>query len=200
MSSTENSPLDALRKDISQLDEQLLLLFAKRRELVRDVASMKTKHGIKLRDKVRENALLSQLIRLGKEKNLDSHFILDIFHRIIDDSLQVQESFLQSENKSPSNDELKVAHLGKAGSYSYLASDKHFAHSEQQIVHLCCDDFQEAINLVIDNKAAVAVLPIENTTSGGINEVYDLLIDCPLHIVGEETLKVEHCLISIIPP
>jgi len=68
--------------------------------------------------------------------------------------------------------------------------------NKQPIKHLCCDDFNEAINLVIDDKADAVVLPIENTTSGGINEVYDLLVDCPLHIIGEETLKVEHCLIS----
>ena len=196
MSDTENSPLLGLRKDISQLDEDLLSLLSKRRDLVRDVASTKTQHGIKLRDKVRENELLSRLIRLGKDKNLDSHFILDIFHRIIDDSLQVQEAFLQAENKPIHSNDFKVAHLGNEGSYSYLASDKHFAHSQTAIEHICCDDFQEVLNQVIDGNANVAVLPIENTTSGGINEVYDLLIDCPLHIIGEENLKVEHCLIS----
>jgi len=185
-----------VRKDISQLDTQLLSLFSTRRELVRTVAKIKTEHGIPLRDKGRENELLSRLIRLGKEQNLDSHFILDIFHRLIDDSLQVQEAFLQSENKPVQKDSFKVTHLGKEGSYSYLASDKYYAHSEQKINHICCDDFQEVINLVVEGHADAAVLPIENTTSGGINEVYDLLIDCPLHIVGEETLKVEHCLIS----
>jgi len=196
MSDTENSPLLGLRKDISQLDEDLLSLLSKRRDLVRDVASTKTQHGIKLRDKVRENELLSRLIRLGKDKNLDSHFILDIFHRIIDDSLQVQEAFLQAENKPIHGDDFRVAHLGNEGSYSYLASAKHFSHSQKAIEHICCDDFQEVINQVIDGNANVAVLPIENTTSGGINEVYDLLTDCPLHIIGEENLKVEHCLIS----
>ena len=196
MNKSDKSPLDGVRKEISELDEQLLNLFSKRRDLVRDVASTKTKHAIKLRDKVRENDLLSRLIRLGKEKNLDSNFILDIFHRIIDDSLQVQEAFLQGEDDLPDEKILKVAHLGNAGAYSYLASDKHFSHSKHSIEHLCCDDFLSAMNLVIDDKADVVVLPIENTTSGGINEVYDLLVDCPLHIVGEETLKVEHCLIS----
>ncbi|MCP3675947.1 MAG: prephenate dehydratase, partial [Gammaproteobacteria bacterium] len=196
MSDTENSPLLGLRKDISQLDEDLLSLLSKRRDLVRDVASTKTKHGIKLRDKVRENELLSRLIRLGKDKNLDSHFILDIFNRIIDDSLQVQKAFLQAENTPIHSNDFKVAHLGNEGSYSYLASDKHFAHSQSVVEHICCDDFQEVLNQVVDGNANVAVLPIENTTSGGINEVYDLLIDCPLHIIGEENLKVEHCLIS----
>jgi len=190
------SPLLEVRHSISHVDEQLLNLLAERRELVRNVASMKTKHGIKLRDKVRENELLSQLIRLGKHKNLDSHFILDIFHRIIDDSLQVQEAFLQNIEQNQVSGDFKAAHLGEQGAYSYLAADKHFAHSHSGLTHVCCDEFSEIIEHVINGSADVGVLPIENTTSGGINEVYDLLIDCPLHIVGEETLKVEHCLIS----
>ncbi|PCJ47143.1 MAG: prephenate dehydratase [Gammaproteobacteria bacterium] len=196
MSSTDNSPLDVLRKEISQLDEQLLTLFSKRRELVRNVAATKTQHGIMLRDKVRENELLSRLIRLGKAKNLDSHYILDLFHRIIDDSLQIQESFLQGESNQSADTHIKVAHLGAEGSYSYLASDNHYSHSKKSIEHLCCDDFTEAVNHVIEGNADVTLLPIENTTSGGINEVYDLLVECPLHIIGEEMLKVEHCLIS----
>jgi chorismate mutase/prephenate dehydratase len=198
MSNSDNSPLTTLRKEISQLDEELLTLFSKRRELVRDVAATKTKHGIMLRDKVRENDLLSRLIRLGKDKNLDSHFILDLFHRIIDDSLQIQEAFLQGENNTATETVIKVAHLGAEGSYSYLASDNHFSHSAKSIEHLCCDDFKEAVTHVIEGRADVTLLPIENTTSGGINEVYDLLKDCPLSIVGEELLRVEHCLISNI--
>ncbi len=196
MKSSDESPLQGVRTQISQLDTQLLSLFSRRRELVRQVAKIKTDHGIPLRDKGRENELLSRLIRLGKDQNLDSHFILEIFHRIIDDSLQVQEAFLQRQDKPVHEGDYKVAHLGKEGSYSYLACDKYYSHSESNINHICCEDFQEAMNLVVEGRADATILPIENTTSGGINEVYDLLIDCPLHIIGEETLKVEHCLIS----
>ena len=75
-----SNPLDNIRVDISNLDKELLRLLAERRELVRQVASIKTEHGIPLRDKNRENELLSHLIRLGQEKNLDSHFILSLIH------------------------------------------------------------------------------------------------------------------------
>jgi chorismate mutase/prephenate dehydratase len=191
-----NQPLDNVRVEISALDKELLKLLAKRRDLVRRVAEIKTEHQIPLRDKPRENALLSHLIRLGKEYQLDSHYILDIYHRIIDDSLQVQQAYLQTKMGQNTTGELHVAHLGDEGSYSYVASDKHFATSGQGITHICCDDFAEAIEQVVEGKADVALLPIENTTSGGINDVYDLLVDCPLHIVGEELLKIEHCLIG----
>ena len=191
-----NQPLDEIRVEISTLDKNLLKLLSSRRDLVRRVAELKTQHQIPLRDKQRENELLSKLIRLGQEENLDSHFILDIFHRIIDDSLQVQQAYLQNIVSETQTGDLRVAHLGEEGSYSYVAADKHYAATGFQISHICCDDFPEAIEQVTDDNADVAMLPIENTTSGGINEVYDLLVDCPLHIVGEELLKVEHCLIA----
>ena len=41
------------------------------------------------------------------------------------------------------------------------------------------------------------MLPIENTTSGGINEVYDLLLHTTLSIVGEEKFQVKHCLVAL---
>lgn len=189
-------PLDNIRIAISDLDRKLLKLLADRRDLVRQVAELKTEHGIPLRDKPRENQLLSKLIRLGREEQLDSHYILDIFHRVIDDSLQVQQAYLQERATETPIAEIRVAHLGDAGSYSYLASEKHFATSAGTIHHLSCDDFAETMTTVIDGLADVAILPIENTTSGGINEVYDLLVDCPLHIIGEELLKIEHCLIA----
>ena len=65
-----SNPLDNIRVDINNLDDDLLRLLAKRRELVREVARIKTEHGIPLRDKSRENELLSHLIRLGQEKEL----------------------------------------------------------------------------------------------------------------------------------
>jgi chorismate mutase/prephenate dehydratase len=191
-----SNPLDNIRVDINNLDDDLLRLLAKRRELVREVARIKTEHGIPLRDKSRENELLSHLIRLGQEKELDSHFILDIFHRIIDDSLLVQQSFLQNIVTTDDHADIRISHLGDEGAYSYLAAEKHFATANKSIHHVGCDDFSEVIQRVIENDADVAMLPIENTTSGGINEVYDLLIDCPLSIVGEELLKIEHCLIA----
>ncbi|NNJ71964.1 MAG: chorismate mutase, partial [Enterobacterales bacterium] len=143
-------PLDNIRIAINDLDRELLKLLADRRDLVRQVAEVKTKHGIALRDKTRENQLLSKLIRLGREEQLDSHYILDIFHRVIDDSLQVQQAYLQERVTDVDFGDIKVAHLGDEGSYSYLASEKHFATSANTILHLSCDDFAETMATVVD--------------------------------------------------
>ena len=43
----------------------------------------------------------------------------------------------------------------------------------------------------------LAVLPIENTSAGSINEVYTVLREHDLFIVGEENWKVDHCLAAV---
>ncbi len=57
--------------------------------------------------------------------------------------------------------------------------------------------FDEVVEAVEDESADYAVFPIENTTSGSINEVYDSLTNGNLYIIGEEIFPVKHCLIGL---
>jgi chorismate mutase/prephenate dehydratase len=57
--------------------------------------------------------------------------------------------------------------------------------------------FQEAVEAVEKGACDLGILPIENTTSGGINDVYDLLLNSRVSIVGEEKFTVKHCLIGL---
>ena len=43
------------------------------------------------------------------------------------------------------------------------------------------------------------MLPIENTTAGSINDIYDILGASNLHIIGEEIIKIVHCLLAVEP-
>lgn len=56
--------------------------------------------------------------------------------------------------------------------------------------------FEEVVRAVETGEADYAMLPVENTTSGGINEVYDALLHTTLYIIGEEKFHVKHCLVS----
>jgi chorismate mutase/prephenate dehydratase len=59
------------------------------------------------------------------------------------------------------------------------------------------DSFREAADAVVHGTADLALLPIENTTAGSINETYDLLADGKLHITGEVVSSIEHCLLAL---
>lgn len=88
---------------------------------------------------------------------------------------------------------LKVAYQGTQGAYSHLASQKLFAASE----FIACQDFQTAIRLVEDGKADRAVIPVENSTAGRVEEIYRLLPKTHLTIIAEHFEPVSHCLLAL---
>ena len=57
--------------------------------------------------------------------------------------------------------------------------------------------FRDAMEEVASGKADYAVLPIENSTEGIVTDIYDLLTEYQLYIVGEQGMKVEHVLLGI---
>jgi chorismate mutase/prephenate dehydratase len=189
-------PLEQLRKAITETDNKLLETIAARQKLTMEVAQTKVKHHIPVRDQLREEQLLIRLIKQGQNVGLDPHFVTKLFHVIIEDSVLNQQSMLAQWANPDSQRVLnRVAFLGEKGSYSYLATQKYFARRSGDIAEMGCKSFAEIIQKVENNTADYAVLPIENTSSGSINEVYDQLQHTRLNIVGELTHPINHALL-----
>ncbi len=188
-----------LREKINQLDSGLIKLLAQRRKLSKEVIVVKETFHKPIRDQQREAELLNRLIKAGKKEGLDSHFLSKVFYEIIEDSVRLQQNFVQTKlnTKSEKKKAIKIAIQGIEGSYSYLASQKYFTHFNSELTFVFKKLFDEVIDSVEKGEADYAVLPIENTTSGGINEVYDLLLHTTLSIVGEEKFQVKHCLVAL---
>ncbi len=89
---------------------------------------------------------------------------------------------------------LRVAFQGVPYSYSWLAARKYLASLDVEGLLVGHRSFGEAVGALKRGGADRAFLPIENTTAGSINQVYDLLLRHRIFIVGEETWKVDHCL------
>ncbi|SHO55233.1 prephenate dehydratase [Vibrio quintilis] len=191
--------LEDIRLRLNELDDQLLQLLSERRKLSIEVVKNKVKTSKPVRDAVREQQLLTKLIHNGHEHyQLDAPYITKIFHTIIEDSVLLQQSYLQNLENPPSDQSPKcrVAFLGAKGSYSHLATREYFSRKNVDLVELNSEHFKDITQTVESGHADYGVLPIENTSSGSINEVYDLLQNTTLHIVGELTLTIEHCLLS----
>lgn len=86
-----------------------------------------------------------------------------------------------------------IALQGEIGSFSEMAALQYFGPS---IELLSCNSFDEVGEQVKSGKANYAILPIENSQTGGINHVHDLLLNENLFAIGEVILKIEHCLIA----
>ena len=189
--------LDQCRKDINNLDKSLLELLAQRRAISRKVIEDKLERGLDLRDPKREGEVLETLIKAGRELGLDAHFVTRVFHEIIADSVRSQESFLQT-NLNPATEKLLcIAYQGVEGAYSYLAGEKFFRGQLDNCSFEGYKNFSDVVAAVENGQADYAILPIENTTAGSINAVYDLLLATKLSIVGEEVFPVQHCLLGI---
>ena len=189
--------LNEIRKEITTLDQDLLTLFAKRRALTLNVAKSKVQQVRPIRDPQREQELLIRLIKQGKEVGLDAHYVTKIFQTIIEDSVLNQQAYLQTlANPLLQLPTVSVAFLGDKGSYSYLASHRYFSRRAEKIIESGCKNFSDIFQQVESGQVDYGMLPVENTSSGSINEVYDLLQHTNLSIVGEITQPVEHCLLS----
>ncbi|MGK9174664.1 bifunctional chorismate mutase/prephenate dehydratase [Yokenella regensburgei] len=192
---TSENPLLDLRSKISALDEKLLSLLAERRELAVEVGKAKLASHRPVRDIDRERDLLERLIELGKSHHLDAHYITRLFQLIIEDSVLTQQALLQHHLNKINPHSARIAFLGPKGSYSHLAARQYAARHFEQFIESGCPKFQDIFNQVETGQADYAVVPLENTSSGAINDVYDLLQHTTLSIVGELTIPIDHCVL-----
>lgn len=191
-------PLEEIRVNITRIDNELLKLLAERRSLSLMVARSKVGTSKPVRDAEREEALLHRLVSQGKQvHNIDPTYVLRIFHTIIEDSVLVQQAYLQTV-MNPGNGAgavARIAFLGPKGSYSHQAQASYFARKQITGVDVSCASFREILSVVDQGNADYGILPIENACSGSITDVYDQLQHTTLSIVGEVTLPLDHSLL-----
>ncbi|PSW09571.1 prephenate dehydratase [Photobacterium sanctipauli] len=191
--------LDDIRKNVSRIDNEIIKLLAERRQVSLQVAKSKIQTAKPVRDLQREQELLLRLIETGKAQQLDAQYVTQIFHAIIEDSVLFQQAYLQKlTNPESLQPVARVSFLGAKGSYSNLASRNYFSKKQTKLVEISCSTFRDVLHVVETGNADYGVLPIENTSSGSINEVYDLLQHTSLSIVGEITQPIEHCLLTAV--
>ena len=185
--------LTSLRDRIEAVDRQLIALVAERLKIVEDVAAAKLAAASPFRDREREDLLLQRLRALAISAGLDAHQIERMYRVIMDMSVAHQEATVRNRSDAP----LRIAYQGVEGSYSHLAAQRRYAGRAGGALLSGHDTFRGAADAVTTGAADLALLPIENTTAGSINETYDLLAAGALHITGEVISAIEHCLLAL---
>jgi len=187
--------LDALRQEVDHIDDGILGLLAERRQVARKIAAAKQRAERPFRDDTREESLLIERLAAAGKYDLEPDLVSRVWEQIMADSLRVQFDFVQS-TVNGRRDRISIAIQGVEGSNSHHAAIA-LTPDMQHRQYIACARFGDAMTAVRDGRANIAVLPIENTTSGAIAEVYDLLLDTKLSIVGEVKLHVNHCLVGV---
>ena len=88
---------------------------------------------------------------------------------------------------------MKVAFQGERGAYSEVAAIRYFG---DNIELLPCKTLLEVFDSVINSNADYAIVPVENSIEGSVNEAYDLLLEKDLNAIGEVYVRIIHCLIT----
>jgi chorismate mutase/prephenate dehydratase len=193
-SDSDRSPLDDLRDRLDATDRGLVDLLAERQRLVRDVASVKQDdRALPLYDPARERDLLGRVQRLAEEAGLDGYFASTVFRRILDHSVRVQAA----EQNGAAQGGMRVAFQGEDGCYSHAAARRHLAGQNAQFRGY--RTFAHTVEALRRGEVDRAVLPVENTVAGPIEDVLDLIAERGLVLVGEEIVRVEHCLLATEP-
>ncbi|WP_420455600.1 3-deoxy-7-phosphoheptulonate synthase [Rubrivirga sp.] len=189
---SEPSDLDGLRHDLDAVDRRLVDALAERQRLVADVAAVKATDGaLPIQDPSREQDLLARVHALAEDAGVDGYFASQLYRQILRHSVR-----FQAVRQSGGEGRVRVAYQGVEGCYSHSAARHHFA-AVPEASYVGTSTFGGAIEALKRGDAERALLPVENTTAGPISGVYDLLVEPGLHIVGEEVLKVEHCLLAL---
>ncbi|QYN44874.1 bifunctional chorismate mutase/prephenate dehydratase [Gilliamella sp. ESL0441] len=191
------NPLLPLRDQINELDAKLLELVAKRRQISTQVIQTKIEANIPVRDLKRERSLINSLIHQGKAYHLDDILIKRLYQVIIEDSVLLQQKILQEKLNHNTIATAKVAFLGPKGSYSHSAARRYASAHFEEMTESSCSTFKDVFEQVEKGIVDFGILPIENSSSGSINEVYDLLQKTNLHIIGELSLPIDHCVLAI---
>lgn len=190
-----NKPLPALRNKICAVDEEIVKLLAKRRTLAIEAANTKIAMQSPVHDTPRVQDLLQHWGTMGKRYHFDTHYITQLFQLIIEDSNLTQQTVLQQCLNDTDADSARIAFLGPKGSYSHLVARRYAARYFEHYIEIGCHQFHDIFHQVEASHADYAVLPIENTSSGSINEVYDLLQQTSLSLIGEMTHPIKHCVL-----
>ncbi|WP_291653994.1 prephenate dehydratase [Clostridium sp.] len=192
------SELDGYRKEIDSIDKELISLFERRMDVAVKVGEYKKKNKLPIFNGKREEEVIEKNI-----KNLNNSLYNDIgrsfFENLMELSRSLQANIIQENNNIQNNlieesSDFVIGYQGVKGSFSEEALLKYFKSCENTKSY---DEFVDVFEALKNNKIQYAILPIENSYTGAITEVYDLLVKYGFYIVGEECIKIDQHLIGI---
>ena len=192
--------LEELRTQLSDVDDQITDLYEKRMKICEDLGTCKIKNGYKTFDRQREKNKIAEV--MGKvSSDFNKKGIGEVYELLLAISRKLQYKQLVEAGAlgrlpfigidSLDKDTARVVFQGTEGAYSQAAMEHYFGKGcNSYHVHT----FREAMEAIEEGAADYAVLPIENSTAGAVNEIYDLLVEFENYIVGETIIPIKNTL------
>lgn len=192
-----------LRDKLDVIDEKIVKLYEERMTICEEVGNIKIDAGRKIFDKQREKEKLAAVTTNAKD-DFHKKGITELFEQLMSMSRKLQYQLLTKKGAlgrlpfigvdTLDVDGARIVFQGTEGAYSQAAMEKYFG-SDINSFHV--QTFRDAMEAIEEGSADFAVLPIENSSAGAVNEVYDLLMEFENYIVGEVFLPIEHTLAGL---
>ena len=195
--------LNDYRRQIDEIDTQLLALFAQRMEVAAGIAAYKKAHDLPVLDSSRERQKLLDIA--AKSPDAVKEYAVSLYsllfelsrgyqNRVLGVSSDLTEQIAQAIESTPKlfPESAAVACQGVEGAYSQLACDRLFR--LPNIFYF--SSFDAVFSAIEKGLCQYGVIPLENSTAGSVNAVYDLMMRHHLHIVRSMRLKVDHNLLA----
>lgn len=195
--------LSDYREKIDSIDKELVKLFAERMDTAAEIARYKKEHGMKVLDSARERAKLNDIASMVPEEL--SEYAISLYslifelsrssqNRIIGASTPLTEEIARAVKDTPPlfPQRAAVACQGVEGAYSQMACDRLFKRANV----LYFSTFEAVFSAIEKGLCQYGVIPVENSTAGSVNAVYDLMTQHNFRIVRSVRIKIDHNLLA----
>jgi chorismate mutase/prephenate dehydratase len=171
--------LEKLRKNIDEIDSEILNLLNRRARIVVEIANIKRNESAKFYSPEREREIIERITDLNKGP-FPNDTLKVIYREILSASLSLEGP-------------LKVACLGPLATFTHLAALRHFGSSA---LFVPVDSIKGVFDAVEVGETEFGVVPIENSNEGVITHTLDMFVDYELKVSAEVLLEITHNLIS----
>lgn len=199
--------LEQYRREIDRIDGELVKLFLERMAVTGQVGEYKQRQGIPVLDAAREKQVIAAKTALTEDPARKAD-IAHLYESIMAISRRQQRHLVKEGTEDPGYAAYladlartrqpvahpQVAYQGEPGCYSEEATAGFFGGDVDSAGKSWFNDVFAALE---NGEADYAVLPVENSSTGSIRQVYDLLAQYHYYIVGEWQVPVEHCLAAL---
>lgn len=176
--------INKLRDEIDGIDKQIVELFEKRMDVVLNVAKYKEERDLPIFNGDREAEVIEKNLKRLSNKAYKK-YAEEFFNNLMDVSRKMQKDIIGGS---------RIGVQGVAGSFSEEAKIAYFGEDKEIAFY---DEFEDVFLALKNNEIDYGVLPVENTSTGAITTVYDLMKDYGFYIVGEQCIKIRQNLIGL---
>lgn len=175
--------IKVIREKINEIDQEIKKLWVSRLECSKEVAEYKKENNLPIFDATRENEIIINNSKDINDELVKKHYI-NFLHALMDISKDYQSEL---------NDDYLVGYCGVEGAFAHIASSNLFPNLDKKTYN----NFENVFKAIVRKEIKKGVIPFENSYTGEVGEVLDLLLTYPLYIENIYSLEIKQNLIGI---